>query len=523
MLGAPILDGIKLVAKHHDRPQDMNSQKYSNSRMKSSPVIGPTGFSSRKVKLKLFGLVCGVMIVLVLMFEAKKPENWNWMGFTDYEPTVDTRYLSNLYPQQITSPPSSELMISAPQDTPNSTTKKKEPPTPDEMEPNRETESDLEIAEKGFWDKIYGGLNYRQRMLLLEGLYSLRNHRQLAEQKLTEWQRMMDEFEVANNVYQGDIVRYLASLPESDPQRQKLNAVLFSMQARWSRFRKLLAKIGAPESNTSNTKSGDFREESENPEPVLKQTLAELQRVVDRTAIGFVEDNSLQSFAADQPAMFRLIDILQSTDINSGLAAIPIRSKNLPPEEVLFTQLYKETQRLRGQPVFFKGDIRGAYVAKPEENYLGVDQLFVFWILIHGAQNPVAVYALRPPPDFVISWSDSAEESSDSAEKKDGNQQNDLREPVEVTGILFQKMVYAAGDGQRIAPVIFAETVNWKPITPEVSQNRELPGLSMLVGGFLGFGAMLAASTWFLISFNNRKHEKRLSDIKSKFHDPKGE
>ena len=51
--------------------------------MKSSPVIGPTGFSSRKVKLKLFGLVCGVMIVLVLMFEAKKPENWNWMGFTD--------------------------------------------------------------------------------------------------------------------------------------------------------------------------------------------------------------------------------------------------------------------------------------------------------------------------------------------------------------------------------------------------------------------------------------------------------
>ncbi|MEC9093368.1 MAG: hypothetical protein VX438_11715, partial [Planctomycetota bacterium] len=54
-------------------------------------------FSTRAVKIRLFGLVCGVMLVLVLMFEARKPQNWDWMGFERTEPTIDTRYLRNLY------------------------------------------------------------------------------------------------------------------------------------------------------------------------------------------------------------------------------------------------------------------------------------------------------------------------------------------------------------------------------------------------------------------------------------------
>ena len=60
-------------------------------------------FSSRAVKLRLFALVCGVMLVLVLMFEARNPDNWNWMGFKSAEPNIDTRYLANIYPQDSSS------------------------------------------------------------------------------------------------------------------------------------------------------------------------------------------------------------------------------------------------------------------------------------------------------------------------------------------------------------------------------------------------------------------------------------
>ncbi|MEE2643269.1 MAG: hypothetical protein VX768_21750 [Planctomycetota bacterium] len=464
---------------------------------KRQPEQSPrdTHFSTRAVKLRIFALVCGVMIVLVLMFEAGKPDNWEWMGFPDAEPAIDTRYLSNVYPvsrdQQKSNPGGEEIFREPGGSDPEKSDPAKKEPAPEPVDGESKVSPDdpflqpgYVVAEKTFWDASYKKLNYRQRMLLLEGLYRARRGGELAEQKASEWLRISEEISNANDRYQGDIVQFMTTLGESDPERGQLSQTLFQLQNRWTRFHRILLAIGNPESG----------------EPIDATELDNLQQVVDRTAFGFVEDNALQSFVNDQPAMFRLIERVQVEKpgaVSSGGTA----------ETVQFAQLYKETDRLRGEKVTFEGEIRAAYWFQPTPNFLGVDRLYAFWIQIVGAQNPVAVYSLSVPGGFVANLDDH-----------DQSNPVELREKVRITGLLFQKMVYAAEDGQRIAPVVFTDQFLWQAEEPEKGNaSGELPGMTILFGSFLGFGAILALITWGVVSFNNSNHARRISDLKKRF------
>ena len=474
------------------------SQRYSQTKKAASKT---TNFTTRAVKLRLFGLVCGVMLVLVLMFEAKKPENWAWMGFTEFEPIIDTRYLNNLYENdgqaanQSDVPPKSSLRASLEEQATvdsdavlESDAKK----LPVSTKPRKE----FDKAEKTFWDSVYSKLNYRQRMLLMEGLYRARRGEMLDKEKTSEWIRMIEEFEVASDIYQADILKYLNSLPETDPQRGSLSNILFEFQNRSAEFLTIFKKI-TDEKKQNETSIAENQKNS--GETAYDRSLKTLQSVIDQTAFGFVQDNALQSFSDDQPAMFRLIDMIQS-----GKYQLDIDSAG-PSEPVMFAQLYKETERLRGKKVFFKGHIRGAYVTKPAKNYLGIDTLYVFWVQIAGARDPVAVYSLTAPKDFVIPLKPLDAEPIE------------IREPVSITGVLFQKMVYAAGDGNRIAPVVFTTVPNWQPVVEKSDSEKELPGLTYLVATFLGVGGIIAVGTWFFISFNGRRHQKKIDSLKKKY------
>ena len=474
------------------------SQHYSQTKKAASKR---TNFSTRAVKLRLFALVCGVMLVLVLMFEARKPDNWAWMGFTEFEPTIDTRYLNNLYENEGQSPNQSNV---SPKNRRLANSEEQQDVTSDAASKSDAKKSaksskprkDFEKAEKTFWDSVYSKLNYRQRMLLMEGLYRARRGEMLDQEKSSEWIRMIEEFEVASDIYQADILKYLNSLPETDRQRGTLSSILFEFQNRSSEFLTVLKKIAEEKAPNETTIT---EEQGKSGEPPFERSLKSLQTVIDQTAFGFVQDNALQSFSDDQPAMFRLIDMIQS-----GEYQLDIDSAS-QTEPVMFAQLYKETERLRRKKVFFKGHIRGAYVSKPAKNYLGIDTLYVFWIQIAGARDPVAVYSLSAPKDFVIPLKPL---DADPIE---------IREPVSITGVLFQKMVYAASDGNRIAPVVFTTIPDWQPVVEKPDIEKELPGLTYLVATFLGLGGIIAVGTWFFISFNGRRHQKKIDGLKRKY------
>lgn len=498
------------------KPTSKNHLYAKSSSSKDSDSENPTGFvagirigdfSTRAAKIRLFAMVCAVMFVLVLMFEARKPENWNWMGFQKAEAPIDTRYLSNLYTDDNTTtdspleqrdsgaPPSNSEAASSQQDLSKESSKSPSGTGQEKSSADAAANKDPSIqsgplsdrspqlvqAEDDLWKKCYLKLNFRQRMLLLEGLYRATRGGLIDEEQSSEWMRMIDEFSLANERYQADVLNYVASLGQADPERASLTRTVIAMQQRWLLFYELLLEIG-------NRQDGGIKS---------LDVLAEFQELVDKTAMSFVQDNSLQSFSDDQPAMFRLVDRIQNGEIRLG---------GTEAEEVLFSQMYKETDRLRGQAVTFEGLIRGAYPATPAPNYLNLNKLYVWWIQLPGSNNPVAVYSLRQPNDFVT-------DIDESSAKKPA----ELREKVRVTGILFQKMVYAAEDGQRIAPVVFTDELQWIP-KPKVEENEQgLPGLTWMVGILLGLGGGLALMTWIFVGVSNRTHSKQIAELKSRF------
>lgn len=434
-------------------------------------------YASRRTKVRLLILVFLLMFVLLLMFEAGKPENWRWMGFEKNEPPIDTRLLANLKDSSNLTKSSEEPK------TDNSGTNSRSNGTLDEQ---AKEAAELKAAEKEFWDSAYRRLNYRQRVLLLQGLYLARHGKSLSQEQATEWLGMVEEFTNANERYQTDILQFMTTLGESDPQRGVLSRIVFTLRNRWEKFQTVLESIGDPE-------------HKELPDA---GALAELQAVLDQTLLDHVRDNSLQSVVDDQPALFRLLERIQ--DEKPG--TVSLLGESIPVEEVQFAQLYKETERLRGKTVRFTGVIRGGYVSRPAPNYLNVNRFYVFWIQIKGAQNPVAVYALQPPNDFVV-----------NLEKYTLNNPAELNEPVRVTGLLFQKMVYASNDGQRIAPVVLTDVVEWVPRESGEGRAPELPGMTVLFASMLGAGALFLVTTIVLINLNQRKHRQRLAEIKSRF------
>lgn len=467
----------------------MKFKQPDDSQADPNPSKRVKDFSSRAVKIRLFLLVCGVMLVLVLMFEARKPENWQWMGLSSAEPEIDTRYLANIYGDpvsgdrsflraslgnQTSAEPRNQTL--EPSSTQATVPRKKSEPTPKQ-------DSQLAVAEKDFWDSVYKKLNYRQRMLLNEGLYLARQNRKLDEHQATEWLRIFEEFSIANDRYQADIIQFMSRLSEGDPERGQLSQTLFQLQHRWSEFEPVLTAIGNPATEQT----------------INQSALERFQAVLDRTTLGFVEDNSLQSFTNDQPAMFRTLERIQTLKPGSTEPAEP-------PEKVLFSQMYKETDRLRGKTVSFEGEVRAGYAFQPTVNYLGIRKLYALWIQIPSAQNPVVVYTLNLPENFVVNLDEYSLESPAK-----------LRESVRIVGILFQKMVYAAEDTQRIAPVVFTDTPIWSPRDEEDLTSKELPGMTAMFGSFLGIGAVLALVTWGFVSLNNRSHAKRIAELKQRF------
>lgn len=447
-----------------------------NSRPGYNPKQRLPDYSSRSAKLRLFVMVCAVMLVVALMFEARNPRNWDWLGFLETEPEIETSYLSHLAnPQRDQSPESP------------STGEKK---TPLQNQPKPNDESELERAQKRFWDAAYKSLNLRQRVLLLEGLYLFRNGQTLPESQASEWLRMIEEFSVSQDHFQSDIVAYISKLSERDEERGRLSKLLFELKERWDRHFRVLEAIGN-------------REETTELSPELRKDLTSLQLTLDRSYLDFVKDNSLQSVKTDQPAMYRLLDILREGGDSMGVTQQKTESQD--PEKVQFIQLYKETNRLRGRSIRFEGEIRGAYSMDLEPNYLGINKLYVFWVLINGAQNPTAVYTLNAPADFVI-----------PLDQLNDSDQMTIKEPVEVRGILFQKMVYAANDRQRIAPVVFASGVNWKPVIDSKDDPKEIPGLTGLIAICLSIGGCLALGTWWFTNMNQRQHLDRIKLLKEK-------
>lgn len=203
---------------------------------------------------------------------------------------------------------------------------------------------------------------------------------------------------------------------------------------------------------------------------------------IDHDLLARIEDNTVLRVAENE-AWYTMLGLLAERTQDELVS--------LSTATVAFAQLFRQTDVYRGKLVTVEGTTRRVEAIQPRSNDRGIDELYR-WILAPrgGSNSPLVIYSLEKPEGIPL-----------------GEQ---ARHNVKFTGFCFKRWAYAAGDGTRLAPLILAKTVTWKP--KPASAAPSVPSASVLIYPaicLVGLAALVALCV-YRSSVRERPEVKRL-------------
>lgn len=408
-------------------------------------------------------LVGGLMLVIVMMFEARKPENWRWMGFSqegqkaEELPPEDREALAQLdtrYSAQTTGTQtdkggslsaervdgSAELLDSAP------------------AAPQGDRRL-FERTETDFWNKQFERWSGEQRQDLFRGLE--RGSIRRAWQNETErdgfaeaWSQLVEQTDQARRDYETSILRATSDLSDSENvKRQTWLDLLQQLQQQWRDQHEALKAV------------------LHQPSERQAKQLAELLQLLDRIGLSYVKDDVIGSRKEEQAIWFRQFQRLRDSELQwaaaqdrvgidseeggqaSGLDESGDGESIVRFQRVNYLQLFEQPDAFRGKPIRMEGDVRRVGFQPASENAYGIDGYHVLWVRPKGKANlPIVVYCRELPVGFPIGH-DNEERTFDSGTAED----------VIVRGIFFKRWAYEAADDLRLCPLLVADEIEWLP------------------------------------------------------------
>lgn len=426
---------------------------------RSSGRRPPPDYFSRRVQMKLLMLVAMFMLVILLMVEAGKPKNWQWMFAGQQQPaageSAEKKEPAEMPdpPEPPASPPTSDEQNKPADGAFQSANASKNAPESAEMPagPMGVDDSDpLTRTQVDGWRRVLEELPRGAEETFRQAMHASRVARRLTAEETAAWATLLPQLETAWDTYHDEA---LASLAEeagglNAQQRDQWLSVLSASRTAWrDRFLPALRSIPL----------GD-----EAP-AVQQQALDDLQAVLDQVALHQVEDDTVLRLA-DKDAWFRALDRLRQS--------APGALQRASAGPVSYVQLFEQPEVYRGKLVTVRGQARLAYRVPAPENIYGIDHYYIFWLKPAAGPNaPLVVYALQTPPGFPA-----------IADKQEGGETT-LNEEVEFTGYFFKRYAYASRGGATTAPLLLARTPTWQPAAEAASNGTEPRGLPTV--GFL--------------------------------------
>lgn len=411
---------------------DFRSPPQHGTRRRSAPP----DYFARSVQFRLLMVTSSLMLVIIMMFEARKPETWEWMwAGSSRQPAA---------PQQDTRLQGGQLVNSEPA----------------EVSPAAVTRSEPTPAERvrlHAWKQILDALTREERLALDAVLHSARTGRRPEDRVLKTWQTTLPKIESA----WGEYIQEARSALE--PGGRLTPAEVNSWQD-------TLDQVDREWSRTLGPSLAELREAS----TVVTPELRELHALLNQVSLQEVEDDTVP-LPAEQFAWFRLLADLH--------VASPAEVEAASVGQVSFLQLFRQPDAYRGQVVSIRGTARRAYRVSAPSNAFGITHYFVFWVQPGGEQlAPYIVYSLELPAGFP------------AVPEKGALGDTSLTEPVEFTGYFFKRQAYRARDGVRTSPVLLAKVPGWSP--PERNEIASLPSFSFLAIAISVAGGLAAVLAW---------------------------
>jgi hypothetical protein len=403
----------------------------------------PPDYTQRSVRLKLFVLVAGLILVLTLAEHVRDPKSWEWMWRLDEMAAEREAPFSNRIQQKplFTADDPPGTFIAAADDAKPDGPALDEPPPREPAGQQAGGSDPVARAWEQGWRDVYDRLEPAERSLLFQILHAAAYRQPLSAESAAAAAELVHKVQTLWEDYQAVAFQSVADLRGGD-------------QTLWV---DVLRRVNGRFSN-------DLRPavqavvDGRTPTEAEARSLNSLLTTLEAWTLRQIEDDTVFR-PAEREIWFHQLARVRETEPHE----LALQSAG----QVAYLQLFKQPGDYRGQVVTVAGTVKLAYRVQAPENYLGVEQYFVFWVHPRGGPNaPIVVYALDAPAGFP------------PIHDKDRDRETTrLQEEVTVTGVFFKRWAYAGQDGTYTAPLLIAQTPGWHPAPTAAVAARDALGL----------------------------------------------
>ncbi|MBX3417467.1 MAG: hypothetical protein KF851_07700 [Pirellulaceae bacterium] len=475
---------------------EIQSDEDSQNIFDRRPIVQSADTSPKTAWRKLISLLISLVLVVVLMGEASKPENWLWMGFnrdgklpaqktdsaspmvpkksggTGSEENSDSRTLSI----RMTRDESGEMEPAAaadskpdrqPQDPSAARqetegTKDSESPLPSEstslVQPQDAEEATAEQrgeasstppgslrAARQFWGTVFTALSNQDKRRLTSLIFDLKKGAHYDQKSAQSMLEMLDQLDAAAQ----------------------------------SRSLTILQSLTGSDSQTADHTAEILREWNQELLPYLRGTITKDLSTMD------VEQAELAVWEShiESAALSVVRDLSEVHRPEEGAAWIVnwmrlLKDPSLNFKSVTIADLNRQPEAFRGQPVTLTGTCVGIERLNLINPYLGTDTYYILWINPgDGDRNVFCTYTLKLPEGIDPPTETFAKANFD----------------VRIKGVFHKNRSYTGSEGQiETCPLVLAEqaTIIFRPV---VEDSLRMPAWFLPLMGVILFTAALAA------------------------------
>ena len=388
-------------------------------------VRRPIDYSSRNTKLRLFGAVALLILILALAERARDPASWNWFFSLEKTPQKTEERINNRLARKegpAESNPEGTITVSKEEPQPAILPGKDESPKlVSEIDPVQQTWSKS-------WKAIWRDIGTDDRTFLYRLLESAQDAAPFGEPDAVSAENTIDSIDRLWTTYQTAAFQEIGSLAGNE--QDLWIDTLRQVNGRWKEVKRALQLTAKGGTLTS----------------AEQKLLADFQEDVNRVCFALVRDDATFLRPDEKQLWFHLLHDLKTRN-SADLAGESLGN-------VGYAAMYNQPETYRGKLVTLRAQVRWAYRVQAIDNHLGIKEFNVLWLVPEGSgDTPIVVYALGLPPGFP----ELKDRDKDRGMTK-------LYEDVVVMGYFFKRGAYRGQDGTYTAPLVLANVPVWKPM-----------------------------------------------------------
>jgi len=350
----------------------------------------------------------------------------------------------------------------------------------------------VDAVERDFWRQAFHRLNLEQQKDFFFALRFARGVTSADEEQTTRYESLLKRMDNWSTTYQSKILEHVGSLPDDRLQEKKQwNETLFQFQNRWNdKFKRALFNrfVGdSPDRNDLGTLT------------LIQEHLRQFSNsgIRDRAPISRAREGiawmlAWEKILAQKEMRSEIED--EEIALDDSIANLPVASQ---------VQLSSQPQAFRGKMVRIQGRVRAAEKQLFSNHPLGISHFYILWIRSFESPTiPICVYCIELPEGFP--------EVSEV--------RTELDEDFEATGMFYKVRSYPTNDGWKYCPTVLANSFTSAKKSLTKQQATTLPGWPVIVTVLLGMIwiailiARLAYRSVWIHRRANPEAERKISD-----------